>query len=56
MSGGSTQRARGAAGEVGAEAGVRAAVWVAFVVLYIMTRGGIQNSELLIFRFSGVFD
>ena len=56
MSGGSTQRARGAAGEVGAEAGVRAEVWVAFVVLYILTWGGIQNSELLIVCFFVVFD
>ena len=49
------QRAQGAAAEGGAEVGACAAVWVAFVILYIVIWGGIQDSELLIFWFFWFF-
>ena len=47
------QRAQGAAAKGGAGAGARAAVWVAFVILYIVIWGGVEDSELPIFWFSG---
>ena len=50
---GHAKRAQDAAVEGGAEAGARAAVWIAFVTLYIVIWGGIQDPELLISVFSG---
>ena len=49
------RRDQGAAAEGGAEAGARAAVWIAFVLLYIVIWGGVEDSELLIFWFSVFF-
>ena len=49
------QRAQGAAAEVETEAGARVAVWVAFMILYIVFWGGTEDSELLIFCFFLVF-